>query len=156
MTTGALLVGSPSGGTRPAGGLRVVLSSLPSDAHTWNLVYVELVLREMGHVVRNLGACVPQRMLVRECCDTSPDLVVISTVNGHGASEGARAVKALRRDRRTCDVPVVIGGKLTTRGRAGGGVSGQLLRAGFSEVFDDADAERFRAYVGTLAARATW
>ena len=37
----------------------VVVSGLASDAHTWNLVYLQLVLEEMGHRVTNLGACVP-------------------------------------------------------------------------------------------------
>ncbi|MCG8914806.1 cobalamin-dependent protein [Actinokineospora sp. PR83] len=127
----------------------VLLSSVSSDSHTWNLVFLQLLLEEAGHQVVNLGACVPDGLLIAEVGQRRPDAVVISTVNGHGRVDGARLVTALRSHPFAADLPVVIGGKL--------GVSGpdpataeHLLRAGFTAVFqDDAGPEHL---IGTLRA----
>lgn len=147
------LTSAPS--TSRAARLRVVLTTLPSDAHTWNLVYIEMLLRSLGHEVANLGPSVPERLLLAECRRWRPDLVVISTVNGHGCADGLRVLRALRRKRRLAGVPVVIGGKLSTSAREGEDASRQLLAAGYDAVFADGeDLDRFRAFVGTLAARA--
>lgn len=136
--------------------LRVLLSTVCSDAHTWNLVYLDMLLRNLGHVVHNLGPSVPDRLLLRECLRSRPDLVVISTVNGHGLADGLRQIRALRRRRRLAAVPVVIGGKLSTTAQDGGEPAARkLLAAGYDAVFaDEGDLARFRALVDGLAARA--
>ena len=107
--------------------LTVVLSSLSSDAHTWNLVFLQLLLEEMGHRVVNLGACVPDEFLVAECLRHRPDALVISTVNGHGHIDGLRAIGRLRAEESLADMPVIIGGKLTVDGDAGH-VAGRAAR----------------------------
>jgi methylaspartate mutase sigma subunit len=133
--------------------LDIVVTGMSSDAHTWNLVYLELFLEEMGHRVTNLGACVPDEVLV-EACRERPDLVVVSTVNGHGAQDGLRAIRAIRRCPDLAATPVVIGGKLDTVGGADGGHVERLLAAGFDAVFDDGGLSAFRAFVAALPAAA--
>ncbi|MGB3438132.1 MAG: cobalamin-dependent protein [Actinophytocola sp.] len=135
-------------------GLDIVVTSLASDAHTWNLVYLQLVLEELGHRVVNLGACVPDELLVAECVRHSPDLVVVSSVNGHGFHDGARVVTTLRARPELAGTSVVIGGKLGT-----GGVDGardraaRLVAAGYDAVFEDGTGmAAFRTFLARLQA----
>ncbi|GAA4238655.1 cobalamin B12-binding domain-containing protein [Actinomadura meridiana] len=127
----------------------VLLSGVSSDSHTWNLVYLELLLRERGHRVRNLGPCVPDDLLVRTCLRDRPDLLVISSVNGHGASDGERMMRTLRAEPALTTLPAVIGGKLGTRGHIGAAARRHgLTAAGFDEVFEGADGlPRFLSYL---------
>ncbi|MEV7085129.1 cobalamin-dependent protein [Streptomyces sp. NPDC093085] len=130
---------------------RVLLSSVSSDAHTWNLVFLQLLLEEMGHDVTNLGACVPDEMLVEECAALRPDLVVISTVNGHGYADGKRLIGKVRAGAAGRDTPVVIGGKLGITGGTQAAASHDLLMAGFDAVFqDDADPAALGRFMDTL------
>ena len=118
-------------------GPTVLVSSVESDSHTWNLVYLQLVLEEHGCRVINLGACVPDDMLLREAVRHAPDLVVISSVNGHGATDGCSVMGRLRACVELDGVPVVIGGKLGTDGASH---EGRLRDAGFDAVFEGDDA----------------
>lgn len=135
-------------------GLDVVVTSLASDAHTWNLVYLQLVLEELGHRVVNVGACVPDELLVDECVRCAPDLVVVSSVNGHGFHDGTRVIAALRARPGLAATAVVIGGKLGT-----GGVDGareraaRLVAAGYDAVFEDGTGlAAFRTFLTQLQA----
>jgi N-dimethylarginine dimethylaminohydrolase/methylmalonyl-CoA mutase cobalamin-binding subunit len=121
----------------PATGLTVVVTSVASDSHTWNLVYLQLALEELGHKVVNLGACVPDDLLVAECVRTRPDLVVVSTVNGHGFHDGMRLIGQIRACQELAATPVVIGGKLGIAGPAGHAGRDQLRAAGFDAVFEE-------------------
>ncbi|MFD0586215.1 hypothetical protein [Dactylosporangium darangshiense] len=47
--------------------LEVIVTTVSSDAHTWNLVYLQLLLEELGCRVTNLGACTPDETILREC-----------------------------------------------------------------------------------------
>ncbi|MEU9014109.1 cobalamin B12-binding domain-containing protein [Streptomyces sp. NPDC048479] len=135
-------------------GRRALLSSVSSDSHTWNLVYLQLLLEELDHEVRNVGACVPDELLVQECRRHRPDLLVISSVNGHGFLDGRRLIARLRREPDLAELPVVIGGKLGTEGAAEGTYGPELLAAGFTAVFEgDAAIEEFRAYVDPARVR---
>jgi methylaspartate mutase sigma subunit len=137
--------------------LSVVVTSVASDSHTWNLVFLQLALEEMGHKVHNLGACVPDELVVDECLRVRPDLVVVSSVNGHGFRDGIRLVIRIRRSPELAHTPVVIGGKLGIAGPAGRPAREKLRAAGFDAVFDDgagmaalqAAAERLTASVPT-------
>lgn len=119
-------------------GLRMVISSTASDAHTWNLVFLQLYLEELGHNVTNLGPCVAEGDLVLGCLDARPDVIVLSSVNGHGFRDGIRAIKRIREHPDLRGVTVAIGGKLDVvaltdeQERA-------LLAAGFDAVFPDSD-----------------
>ncbi|HEY5979700.1 MAG TPA: cobalamin-dependent protein [Microlunatus sp.] len=117
----------------------VVLTGVSSDSHTWNLVFLELLIEEHGHRVINLGPCVPPDLLVARCQVLDPDLVVVSTVNGHGATDGLSAITALRAEPRLIDTPVVIGGKLGVNGVPSRSETSRLRHAGFTAVFGDGD-----------------
>src|SRR5580698_9008337 len=126
--------------------LAVAVSGLSADAHTWNLVYMQLVLEELGHTVTNLGACLPEQELAARCRAIRPDLIVLSSVNGHGYQDGLRAITALRECPQLLTTPAVIGGKLDTVG-GDPTMTGQLLDAGFDAVFTEADAlSAFRSF----------
>ncbi len=117
--------------------LDVLLTTVASDSHTWNLIYLQLALEDRGHRVTNLGPCVPDDLLVGECLARLPDLVVISTVNGHGCHDGGRVVARLRSHPELASTPVVIGGKLDVSGSEGARRVDTLLTAGFDAVFTD-------------------
>jgi methylaspartate mutase sigma subunit len=123
------------------------------DAHTWNLVYLQLLIEELGFHVVNLGACVPDELLAAQCRVWRPLLVVLSSVNGHGYQDGLRVIDRLRADRDLASVPVVIGGKLGLTGGERPERVEALLRAGFDAVFDDrADGPAaLSRYAATLA-----
>lgn len=131
-----------------------VLAGTPSDSHTWNLLFVQLLLEENGWTVNNLGACVPPAMLVDESLRTAPDLIVLSTVNGHGAQDARRVIAALRAEPALAEVPVSIGGKLcVSEDRSREAASG-LLAAGFDAVLvGDTAVPDFRKLLARVAAQ---
>lgn len=129
-------------------GLNIVLSALSSDAHTWNLVFVQLLLEETGHSVRNLGPCVPDGVIVQACREHSPDLLVVASINGHGFRDGQSLIRAVRECPGLASMPVVIGGVLSTDGSQH---TDKLMAAGFDAVFEGYAADvAFSAYVGEL------
>lgn len=137
---------------KPQKPLKVLLSSVSSDSHTWNLVFMQLLLEELGHEVINLGACVLDEMIIDECANHKPDMLVISSVNGHGNIDGERMVRRLRADPRTASMPAVIGGKLGTKGADNLQYNKTLLEAGFSAVFEDAGGiAQFESFVRNVA-----
>jgi len=131
-----------------------VVSGLMSDAHTWNLVFLQLLLEGAGLPVVNLGPCVPPELLVAECRKHRPMLVVLSSVNGHGYQDGLRAMEALADSPDLSDSSIVIGGKLGTSDGLEAEQIARLLAAGYDAVYDDsADAPaRFANLVSSLAA----
>ncbi|MFK0235662.1 cobalamin B12-binding domain-containing protein [Streptomyces vinaceus] len=138
--------------------LRTVVSGLSSDAHMWNLVYLQLLLEDRGHRVSNLGCATPDTEIVRACRTERPDLLVISSVNGHGRLDGLRLIRALRAVPALRGLPVVIGGKLGVDGRDRAGAAAHLTAAGYDAVFDDAaeggpeaGLARFDAFLDQLA-----
>lgn len=134
-------------------GLLVVVTSVASDAHTWNLVFLQLTLEELGHRVHNLGACVPDELLLAECQRIRPDLVVVSSVNGHGFRDGIRLIGRIRSCPELATTPVVIGGKLGIAGPAGQRTRDQLRAAGFDGVFEaDAGIDGLRSMTEQLTA----
>ncbi|MFF0410659.1 cobalamin B12-binding domain-containing protein [Kitasatospora sp. NPDC004745] len=127
---------------------------MASDSHTWNLVFLQLLLEELGHRVTNLGACVPDGLLLAECRRIEPDLIVISSVNGHGHQEGLRVIPALRACPELRTTPTVIGGKLGIAGADDPDRERTLLEAGFDAVFEEGGSVAgFREFVGGLRSR---
>ena len=124
---------------KPAKPQRAVLATVPSDSHMWNLVFLELLLKERGIEVTNLGACTPVELVVDTCLAERPDVLVISSVNGHGHIGGTRLIKALREHPELKDMPAVIGGKLGTLGVCNSTFVEPLREAGYSAVFIEAD-----------------
>lgn len=129
-----------------------LLTSVASDSHTWNLVYLQLVLEELGFRVTNLGACTPDELIVDESLSMEPELIVVSSVNGHGRAEGIRVVRQLRSCPELAVTPIVIGGKL---GICGAADAASLRAAGFDAVFEDGAAgHSFPSFVRSSCARA--
>ncbi|MCX4725051.1 cobalamin B12-binding domain-containing protein [Streptomyces sp. NBC_01306] len=149
-TPGSLRRPGPSG---ERARLRVLVSGTVSDAHTWNLVFLQLLLEEAGHRVTNIGACVPEELLVGQCLQHRPDLVVISSVNGHGHQDGTRAVRALRAEHALRGTAVVIGGKLGISAGLKDDAHDALLAVGFDAVFDDSagSVPAFQTFVRALS-----
>jgi methylaspartate mutase sigma subunit len=129
----------------------IVVTTVASDSHTWNLVFLQLFLEELGYHVVNLGPCVPDDLLLQRCREIRPAAVVVSSVNGHGHQDGLRVIRRLRADDLLAATPVAIGGKL---GVDGGTTShaAELLAAGFDAVFEDGaqTLAAFRRFVGVL------
>ncbi|MFD9965303.1 cobalamin B12-binding domain-containing protein [Amycolatopsis sp. NPDC058986] len=156
-TSESLDVPAPPRPPRSARDRPVLVSGVRSDAHTWNLVFLQLLIEELGHEVVNLGPCVPEELLISEALQLRPALVVISSVNGHGYQDGLHLIRRLRADDRLANVPAVIGGKLGITGGESESHLADLLSAGFDAVFDDG-AEgvlSFRRFVGSITAGAT-
>ena len=136
----------------PSRGATIVVSSTVSDSHMWNLVFLQLFVEELGHTVINLGPCVPEQLLVRECRDARPDLIVISSVNGHGVNDGLRLAPLVGGCRELVRTPLVIGGKLGIDGTGNVTARTALERAGFDRVYDEADLPAFGDYLAGLSA----
>lgn len=143
--------------------LDVIVTGLSSDAHTWNLVYLQLLLEELGCRVTNLGACTPDEVIIDACMSQYPELLVISSLNGHGRQDGVRLIGTLRQAPALASTPVVIGGKLDVTGGANGETAARLLAAGYDAVFDAGSATTgesaggllsFRSYLSALASKA--
>ncbi|MFJ8142957.1 cobalamin B12-binding domain-containing protein [Streptomyces sp. NPDC096013] len=124
---------------------------MSSDAHMWNLVFLQLLLEERGGEVINLGACVPDDVIIAECRRNRPDALVVSTVNGHGHLDGLRLIRQIRSDPELADLRVVIGGKLGIRGSGNARYSAELVAAGFDAAFEaDAGLAEFDSFIGSL------
>ncbi|MFJ2376720.1 cobalamin B12-binding domain-containing protein [Streptomyces sp. NPDC087769] len=117
-----------------------VLTTIASDSHTWNLLFLQLLLEEQGWEVTNLGACVPVDVLIEEATARPPGLIVVSTVNGHGAEEAPGLARAVRAVPALARVPLVVGGKLDTSGTIAPEVHASLTDAGFDAVLTGANA----------------
>ncbi|GAA2437739.1 hypothetical protein GCM10010191_60910 [Actinomadura vinacea] len=157
MTEVTARTGVPPSPPRPSGrtGQTAVVASTPSDSHTWGLVVLQCVLEEAGFFVRNLGACCPAALLLSECRAAPPDLVAISTVNGHGRVEGADLISVFRRVPGLSDVPVVIGGMLTTGGADHREVVAELTALGYTGVYvGDEALQRFRVHLASADSHA--
>lgn len=134
--------------------LDVCVTGLSSDSHTWNLLFIQLLLEDLGHKVVNLGACVPDGEIVQFCAERKPQLLVISTVNGHGFHAAGSLIRALRDDPASSDVPVVIGGKLGMSGTWRDDMADELISAGYSAVFDESvGLTPFKSFVTSLQGR---
>ncbi|KJK55206.1 cobalamin B12-binding domain-containing protein [Saccharothrix sp. ST-888] len=115
----------------------VIVAGGTSDSHTWNLVFLQLLLEEMGFEVVNLGPCVPAELLIAESLARRPALLVVSSVNGHGYQDGIRMISKLRERAELRAIPAVIGGKLGISGAQSAEQLADLVNAGYDAVFDD-------------------
>lgn len=128
----------------------IVLATVSSDSHMWNLVYLDLYLGELGYEVTNLGACTPADEVLDAVLRTDADALVISSVNGHGSHEGARLVQHVRAG--GWSGTAVIGGKLTTSGILTDSERDALLASGFDAVLEGNDLESLLKLMQPLAA----
>jgi methylmalonyl-CoA mutase cobalamin-binding subunit len=147
--TGAV---APRGSQDLDGPKKILLSGVSSDAHMWNLIFLQLFIEENGHQVRNLGPCAPDELIAEHCVTWRPDALVISTVNGHGHLDGVRLIRTLREAGGSlAALPVVIGGKLGIHGIGNARFHQQLLDAGFDAVFGaETGVMEFQSYLTAL------
>ncbi|MGA8907223.1 MAG: cobalamin-dependent protein [Acidobacteriaceae bacterium] len=125
-----------------------VVATTPDDSHLWNLVGVQLKLEERGFEVRNLGACTPTELLAETVRGLRPDLLAISTINGHGAISMAGVMQALEQYQVKRVAPIVVGGLLTTDPATLGHAEAELLQLGCAGVFTgDRAWERFDQFL---------
>ncbi|MFC0007343.1 hypothetical protein [Micromonospora siamensis] len=84
----------------------------------------------------NLGACTPDDLIITECRKARPDVLVVSTVNGHGHIDGNRLIRKIRQDAELADMYAVIGGKLGISGDSDAHFGVELMAAGFDATFE--------------------
>lgn len=131
---------------------KFIVSSVSSDAHMWNLVFLQLLLEEHGGEVRNLGACVPDEVIIEECRAEMPDVLVLSTVNGHGHLDGLRLIRKIREEPDLRELRVVIGGKLGVRGAENVRFIEELAAGGYDAVFEsEGGLQEFQEFLSALS-----
>lgn len=128
-----------------------IVATTPDDSHSWNLVGVELRLAERGFVVDNLGPCTPEDLVAERIRDRRPDLVVFSSVNGHGALSLLPVLETLELYQVKRAAPIVAGGLLTTDPATLSQARSRLVEAGVAAVFSGSDA--WTSFDAFLAAR---
>ena len=123
---------------------KALLSTIASDSHSGNLVFMQYILAEKGYEVRNLGPCTPESMVLKEIANDCYDLIVVSTVNGHGYLEGPSLGRGIRKAE-SFRHKLVIGGKISTDNSSESVLckTQDLLLSGFDAVFDDNDKDIF-------------
>lgn len=131
--------------------MRTVVATVSSDAHTWNLVFFQLLLEERGHVVHNAGPCSTAAEVAARCRAHDAKLLVLSTINGHGVIEAASYLTRLQADPALAHVRVVIGGNLGINGELAVDEVARLYSCGFDGVFTSSAAlDEFDAFLGAL------
>lgn len=117
---------------------KALVSGMKSDSHTWNLVFLQMWLEERNFDVNNLGNCVSETEIVKACKIFKPDLLVISSINGHGYIEAVDLINSLHN--LVGRTHIVIGGKLTTSKKKQCELEKELIRLGFNGVFTGLNA----------------
>lgn len=112
-----------------------IVATTPDDSHVWNLIGVQLKLEERGFHVHNLGACTPPETVAEAVRDLRPDLLVISTVNGHGSISVPLIMQALELYQLNRTTKIVVGGLLTTDQASADRATRELNAAGCAGVF---------------------
>lgn len=125
--------------------------TVSSDSHTWNLVFLQLLLQEESWQVENLGSCTPLDVIVQHCREHRPDLLVISSVNGHGLIEAPAVIEKIRGEQELTGMPIVLGGILNVEGAVSDDEVAALQDLGCDEVLVGNDAvDNFREYLRAL------
>lgn len=132
----------------------VLLMTVPSDSHSWNLVFMEFLLNDFGYKVENMGPNTPMEAVIARLDRHGYAMVVVSTVNGHGYLEGAELARRIRRETNHAEA-LYIGGKICTENDAQtiARHSDTLMAAGFDGVFDDSVANSFDAFQELVTAQ---
>ena len=130
-----------------------VVATTPDDSHIWNLVGVQLKLEERGFQVCNLGACTPAELVAEVVRNLQPELLVISSINGHGAISMSAVIRALEEYQVKRSTTIIAGGLLTTDPTRSGIAAAELVELGCSGVFSGDDAWiRFDRFIKRLRA----
>ncbi len=111
----------------------ILLATLPSDAHSGNLLFLERLFVEHGFSVRNLGICTPVPILLKTCVELRPSVVVVSATNGHHVVEGRLLVQHVQASLEADMPALALAGNLTSPPTNAS--FPQLIEAGFDDVF---------------------
>lgn len=131
--------------------LNVILTGTPSDSHTWNLIFMELFLEENGCKVRNLGACIATDTLHQVLENSLPDLVVISSINGHLFQDAMKIINTLPKELSRFRAPFVVGGKIGISDHNTHFQKKKLIQLGYQDAFIEPDSlPRFQRYLQAL------
>lgn len=114
---------------------KAIVCTTPSDSHTWNLVILDLFLQEKDFNVVNLGSNTPYREIIETSKNFDPDLIVVSSLNGHAFQEGLELIRQMHSDQRMQFPPLVIGGRASTDPENEIFISKKLKARGFDETF---------------------
>ncbi|MER5949922.1 cobalamin-dependent protein [Streptomyces sp. NPDC001904] len=112
----------------------IIVGTVASDSHMWNLVYLDLALRELGCTTQVLPVCTQASHYLDAARTQAPDLVLVSTVNGHGVSDAVRLADNLRTAPELAAVAFAVGGKLTTSGHLPDDDLARLDDAGYTFI----------------------
>ena len=135
--------------------MKAIIGTIPSDSHSWNLVFMQMLLQEENIDAQVLGICTPYEAYARAIQTHRPQLIVVSSINGHGFSQGQDIPAFIRGQAREPLPPIVIGGKLVTGNDFDRSKEQALLRAGFDKVYwSDSSITEFIAYVRGIHAQA--
>lgn len=131
--------------------MKTLLTSTPSDSHTWNLIYMELFLQENGCHVYNLGACVPIQKFSQAIDTFQPELVVISSINGHLFQDAIEMIKGLECKN---SPRFIAGGKIGISTHSMHFQKVKLKQLGYDEVFTEKNSLcHFKNYLHNLQRR---
>ena len=129
----------------------IILTGTPSDSHTWNLIFMELFLKENQCQVRNLGACIPVQELLQAIKASSPDLVVISSVNGHLFQDAIKVISFLANSLSHSLPLMVAGGRLGISRQESHFGQEKLIKLGYEGIFVGAGSLlRFQSFLSGL------
>jgi methylaspartate mutase sigma subunit len=132
--------------------LNIILTGTPSDSHMWNLIFMELFLQESGCRVLNLGPCVPLEQVYTALEQSSFDLVVVSSVNGHLFQDAINMIAPFSHTSFSHLPPFVVGGKIGISEKSAMFQKKKLMKLGYDDVFIEADSlVRFKKYLDYLA-----
>lgn len=127
---------------------KVVLATTPDDSHLWNLAGVQLELEERGFSVTNLGPCTPVALLSDTLAVIEPELLVISSINGHGGISIVQMLRDLTSILLLTETRVVAGGLLCTDQARSHELERLLLSHGCHAIFTGEHAwPRFDAWL---------
>lgn len=133
--------------------LNVILTGTPSDSHMWNLIFMELFLRENKCKVHNLGPCVPVEEIYEALEKPFYDLVVISSINGHLFQDAIKIITAFPHHPSAHLPPFVIGGKIGISENSAAFQKKKLIKLGYDDVFIGKDPLGcFKKYLNRLSA----
>ncbi|NSY39775.1 cobalamin B12-binding domain-containing protein [Leisingera sp. ANG59] len=123
---------------------KALLATIPSDSHSWNLVFMEFFLEENGYDVSNLGPNTPLHDIEKALHTGYYDMVVISSTNGHAYIEAQELAKRIRASA-THNGQLFLGGKICTQTDPEiiAHHTAALKDCGFDEVFDDSVMNSF-------------
>src|SRR5260370_32047988 len=136
--------------------MTAIIATVRSDAHTWNLVYLQLLLQQNDFTTHIVGPCSEPRAVVRACRQKTPTVLVMSTVNGHGYIDAPAFMRTLSLHIPDRTFPVVVGGMLGINEADERRKKQTLLACGFDAVFTGATSiAEFLEFIGRLTSNST-